>query len=271
MSTAPRTDLVGALRAAGCVWAEDEAAVLVEASHDDDAALWRLADRRIAGEPLEQVVGWAAFCGLRVAVEPGVFVPRRRSEPLARAAVDAARERGPAPVVVDLCCGTGALALVVAHEVPDASVHAADVDPVAVRCAQGSLAPVGGRAYGGDLYDALPADLRGRVDVLVVNAPYVPTGRIATLPAEARVHEPRVSLDGGADGVDVHRRVAAGAAPWLAPGGVVLVETSAEQAAATVAALAAAGLDASAAPAGDEDSDDGPDVVIARGSRRPVR
>ena len=85
-------------------------------------------------------------------------------------------------------------------------------------------------AHLGDLYDALPGRLRGRIDVLAANAPYVPTDRIADMPPEARDHEPRAALDGGADGVDLHRRIAAGAPDWLAPGGVLLVETSPGQA-----------------------------------------
>ena len=95
----------------------------------------------------------------------------------------------------------------------------------------------------GDLYDALPADLRGRIDVVAVNAPYVPTDAIATMPPEARDHEPRVALDGGADGLDLHRRVLAEAGPWLAPGGAVVIETSRSQAAGTVAPLHDAGFE----------------------------
>ena len=97
-------------------------------------------------------------------------------------------------------------------------------------------------AHLGDLYDALPAGLRGRVDVLVANAPYVPTDRIADMPPEARDHEPRAALDGGADGVDLHRRIATAAPQWLATGGVLLVETSPGQAPLTTSAMEAAGL-----------------------------
>ena len=98
--------------------------------------------------------------------------------------------------------------------------------------------------WAGDLYDALPDSLRGRVDVLVANAPYVPTAAIALMPPEARDHEARAALDGGADGLDVQRRVAAGAPSWLAPGGWLLIETSAAQAPETMAAMTAAGLPA---------------------------
>ncbi len=266
-SAVPPPDLVDALRAAGCVWAEDEAAILVDASPADEDARWRLAERRMAGEPLEQVVGWASFCGRRILLEPGVFVPRRRTEPLAHAAVRAARDRGPSPLVVDLCCGSGALAVVVAGEIPGARVHAADVDPVATRCAARNLAGAG-RVHTGDLFDALPHEVREHIDVLVVNAPYVPTGRLPTLPAEARLHEPRLALDGGADGVDVHRQVAAQARGWLAVDGVVLIETSAEQAESTVAALADGGLAVDTVHSGGLDGDADLDgMVVARGRR----
>ncbi len=142
---AAQAALVARLRSAGCVFAEEEADLLVEAA-GTGARLTALADRRVAGEPLEQVLGWAAFRGLRVRVLPGVFVPRRRTEALAEVAVALARERVEergAPVVVDLCCGSGALALAVAHEVPGAEVHAADVDAAAVACARLDLPPTG--------------------------------------------------------------------------------------------------------------------------------
>jgi release factor glutamine methyltransferase len=195
--------------------------------------------RRVAGEPLEQVVGWAEFCGLRVAVAPGVFVPRRRTALLVDLATDHLLGRLDR-VVVDLCCGTGAIGLAIADRVDSVDLHAADLDPVAVECARRNL--VADRVHEGDLYAALPIELAGRVDVLVVNAPYVPTDEIALMPPEARDHEHRVALDGGPDGLDLHRRVTAGAPDWLSPGGVLLVETSAEQAEGTRAACEAAGL-----------------------------
>ena len=228
--------LVATLRAAGCVFAEEEAALLRREAPDEDA-LAAMAARRVAGEPLEQVVGFAEFCGLRIAVEPGVFVPRQRSAALVRRA---ARGLRAGDVVVDLCCGTGALGAAVAAAVPGVEVHAADVDPAAVACARRNLP----RVHHGDLYDALPEGLRGRVVVVVANAPYVPTAAIATMPPEARDHEHRVALDGGADGLDVQRRVIAGAPEWLAPGGRVLVESSERQAPVSAALMAAAGLDA---------------------------
>ncbi len=230
-------DVVATLRAAGCVFAEDEARLLLDAAATP-AELDELVRRRVGGEPLEVIVGWAEFRGRRVAVDAGVFVPRQRSAFVVENAVALAR---PGAVVLDLCCGAGALGLAVAAAVEGAELHAADVEPAAVTCARRNLAGRG-RVYEGDLYEPLPEALRGRVDILVVNAPYVPTDEIALMPPEARDHEPLVALDGGSDGVEVHRRVAAGAPQWLAPGGHLLIETSEHQASLTAAAMAEHGL-----------------------------
>ncbi|MFD8572129.1 putative protein N(5)-glutamine methyltransferase [Streptomyces sp. NPDC059639] len=235
----PPDFLVSALRAAGCVFAEDEARIL-HASARDQAELTVMVERRAAGLPLEHVVGWAEFCGLRIAVDPGVFVPRRRTEFLARQAL--ARTR-PGATVVDLCCGTGAVAAVLAARAPG-RLHAADLDPAAVDCARRNLAPLGGEVHEGDLYDPLPADLAGRVDILIANGPYVPTGDLPLLPSEARDHERLIALDGGKDGLDVLRRVAEQAPRWLAPGGRLFVETSERQADTALAAVRASGLSA---------------------------
>lgn len=242
-----RSAVIGMLRAAGCVFAEDEADLLLSAGFGPDE-LARAVQRRVDGFPLEHILGWAGFCGLRISVEPGVFVPRRRTELLVREAaallgtVSAERIPSTPAVVVDLCCGSGAVGTALAALVPGIEVHASDVDAAAVHCARRNLLPLGGAVHEGDLYSALPARLRGRVDVLAVNAPYVPTASIGSMPHEARVHEPRVSLDGGPDGLDVQRRVTAEAAAWLRPGGHLLIETSSRQAPLTAAALAGKGL-----------------------------
>jgi release factor glutamine methyltransferase len=227
--------IVSKLRAAGCVFAEDEAELLISAAATPEE-LDAMVGRRVAGLPLEQVIGWAGFCGLRIAVEPGVFVPRRRTEFLVQQAIALAK---PGDLVVDLCCGAGAIAAALAAAVPRAEVHAADIDPGAVRCARRN---VPGPVYEGDLFQPLPAALRGRVAILTANVPYVPAAEIALLPAEARTHEPQVALDGGADGLDVLRRVAAEAPRWLAPGGCLLVETSEQQAPHAADAFSASGL-----------------------------
>ncbi len=229
--------IVRRLRAAGCVFAEEEAALLVEEADGDVDRLERMVRDRESGRPLEQILGWAEFAGIRVRVAPGVFVPRRRSELVVRLAREAAR---PDAVAVDLCCGSGALGAALLAARPDLEVHAADLDPAAVACARRNLPP--DRVHEGDLYDALPERLRGRVDVLFVNAPYVPTDEIGMMPPEARDHEHRIALDGGPDGLDVQRAVCAGVGGWLAEGGTLVIETGRTQAETTAALMTAAGL-----------------------------
>ncbi|MXP21031.1 putative protein N(5)-glutamine methyltransferase [Gordonia sp. HNM0687] len=226
------------LRAAGCVFAEEEAQLMLTHATDERELAGWLA-RRVTGEPLEVVLGRMTFCGLTVLVDTGVFVPRRRTEWLVRQTVAVTR---PGSVVVDLCCGTGAIGLVVSRDVPDIRLYACDIDPVAVRCATRNIGPLGGQTFCGDLFDPLPDALRGSVDSIVVNAPYVPTADVAKMPSEARDHEPRHTLDGGADGVEYHRRIGAAAGAWLRPGGHVLLETGAAQAALTAEALSEHGL-----------------------------
>ncbi|MDQ0984123.1 putative protein N(5)-glutamine methyltransferase [Streptomyces sp. V2I9] len=231
------SDTVLALRRAGCVFAEDEARLLHEAAATPDD-LSSLVERRAAGLPLEHLLGWAEFGGRRYAVGAGVFVPRRRTEFLVAQAAALAPRRA---VVVDLCCGSGALGVALAAAADTAELHACDVEPAAVRCARRNVGELG-HVYEGDLFGPLPDTLRGRIDVLLANVPYVPTGDVALLPPEARVHEPRVALDGGGDGLDVMRRVAAEAPGWLAPGGSLFVEASERQRDTAVEILRAAGL-----------------------------
>ena len=244
VSPLPESVVVTRLRAAGCVFAEDEAQLLM-AGAATLADLSAMVDRRAAGEPLEHVLGWAEFCGLRIAVDPGVFVPRRRTEFLVSQAVTLARKAAaaqPRTVVVDLCCGSGALGVALATALGQVELYAADLDPVAVRCARRNVAAVGGQVFQGDLFQPLPATLRGRAGILLANAPYVPTEEVALLPPEARLHEPQLSLDGGADGLGILRRVAQDAPLWLAPGGHLLSETSERQAPGLTEAMAQAGL-----------------------------
>jgi release factor glutamine methyltransferase len=250
MDESPRyVATVEALRAAGCVFAEDEARLLLEADGDLDA----LVGRRVAGEPLEWVLGWAEFADLQIAVRPGVFVPRRRTELLTAQAI--ARLR-PGSVAVELCCGAAPVAATILEEVPFVEVHAADIDPVAVACARDNLP--NGNVHEGDLFDALPEDLRGRVDVLVANTPYVPSAEVGLMPAEARDHEPRHTLDGGPDGLALLRRISASARDWLAPGGHLLIEVSERQLPLAMGVFEADGLVASTA----SDPDLGATVVI---------
>jgi release factor glutamine methyltransferase len=238
-------DVVRTLLGAGCVFAEEEARLLVEQAHTP-TELGAMLDRRVAGLPLEQILGWAEFCGRRIAIDPGVFVPRRRTEFLVQQAVRAAGGRRPA-VVVDLCCGSGAVGVAVAAALGEVELHAVDIDPAAVTCARRNLTALGGQVRVGDLYDPLPQELRGRVDLLVACAPYVPTRAIELLPPESRDHEPRWAVDGGVDGLDVQRPLVLGAPPWLALGGSVLLESSEAQAAALAAVVDRTGLVASVA------------------------
>ncbi len=258
----PFSAVVAELRAAGCVFAEDEARLLIAGARSPER-LREMVGRRVAGDPLEYILGWTDFCGVRIVVRPGVFVPRQRTALMVTEAIAVARQQhsavsGRPPVVLDLCCGAGAVGAAVAAQLGSCEIYASDIDPVAVRCARLNLPP-DSCTFQGDLYAPLPDTLRGRVDVLVANAPYVPTDAVRLMPPEARVHEPLVALDGGNDGLTLIRRVILGAASWLAPGGALLVETSDGQAASAVAAAHAVGLAARVA----QDDEIGATVVIA--------
>src|SRR5712691_2844978 len=150
-SPRPRSAIVTRLRAAGCVFAEDEARLLISAARTP-ADLAAMVDRRVAGLPLEHLLGWAEFFGLRIAVDPGVFVPRHRTEFLVSQAVSLAMPRA---VVVDLCCGSGAVGAAFASSLHGIDLYAADIDPAAVRCARRNIIPAGGQVYEGDLYEPL--------------------------------------------------------------------------------------------------------------------
>ena len=256
VSAFDEASIVGLLRNAGCVFAEDEAGLLIaEASTPDQLEL--LVGQRVSGRPLEHLLGWAEFAGRRIVVRPGVFVPRRRTELLVREAIALA----PCPaVVLDLCCGSGAVGVAASAALDRVELHAVDIEPAAVACARENLADVDGRVYEGDLFDPLPDALRGRIDLLLVNAPYVPSDAVAGMPPEARDHEPRVALDGGRDGLAVLRRVTVAALGWLAPGGHLLVETSTAQAEQMASAFAVNGLRARVV----HDEDLGATVVVGR-------
>lgn len=246
--------VASALRTAGCVFAEDEARLLMDEA-PGPGALAGWVDRRVNGVPLEHILGWAGFDGGRISVDAGVFVPRRRTELLVHEAVKLLHHASSAArgVVVDLCCGSGAVGAAIARRRPDIELHAADIDPAAVECARRNVNAFGAHVHQGDLFEALPLRLRGRVQVLAVNAPYVPTGAIGAMPPEARLFEPHAALDGGADGLDFHRRISAGAPEWIAPAGHLLIETSRHQSESTAALLIAAGLAARVVHSGELD------------------
>ncbi len=217
-------DLVVRLSVAGCIAAEEEAGMLLEAADGDPAHLEALVRRRETGEPVEWIVGWAPFVELRVAMQPGVYVPRAQTEVLARRA---AALVDPGGVAVDLATGSGAVALVLRRAVgPSGTVVATELDPVAAACARAN----GVTVFEGDLDEPLPPELEGRVDVVTANVPYVPTAALELLPRDVRNHEPARALDGGGDGLELVRRVLASAPRWLRPGGHVLIEIGPDQA-----------------------------------------
>ncbi|MGE7882902.1 putative protein N(5)-glutamine methyltransferase [Bacillus sp. NPDC094077] len=230
--------IITRLRTAGCVFAEDEAQLLISEAQTPEI-LADMVKQRVSGFPLEHIIGWADFCGIRIAVEPGVFIPRRRTEFLVQQAAYLAM---PGAIIVDLCCGTGAVGVALARVLGWIELYAVDIDPVSVRCARHNINWVSGNVYEGDLYHPLPTKLCGCVHILVANAPYVPTEAIKLLPQEARKHEARMALDGGIEGLDIQRRIATEALLWLAPGGHLLVETSQRQALQTVEIFAQNGL-----------------------------
>src|SRR3954447_12827818 len=201
-------DVVDRLRAAGSVFAEDEARLL--------GADESLIARRIAGERLEYVLGWVEFCGLRLEIDPGVFIPRPQTEVLADAAI--ALRPG---IAVDLFAGCGAIACAVKASNPEAVVIAAELDPAALLCARRNCDRFGVEVVDSDVDSGLPRELERRVDVLTANVPYVPTAELPYVPHDG---EPEAALDGGPDGLRWVRAVEAVAARWLRPGGVLLYE-----------------------------------------------
>jgi release factor glutamine methyltransferase len=226
--------IIKKLRTAGCVFAENEARLLISEAQTLDK-LTDMVEQRVTGLPLEHIIGWADFCGIRIEVEQGVFIPRPRTEFLVKQAAFLAT---PGSIIVDLCCGTGAVGAALAKVIGPIELYATDIDPTSVKCARQNTTFFGGNVYEGDLYHPLPSALHNRVDVLVTNAPYVPTDSIELLPQEARKYEKRVALDGGMEGLDVQKRVASEALIWLAPRGYLLVETSHKQAFQTAEILA---------------------------------
>ncbi len=186
--------------------------------------------RRAGREPLQHIIGSSQFRHVRLQVRPGVFVPRPETEVVAGAAIDAAR-RLATPTVIDLCCGTGAIAAAVADEVPGARVVAVDIDPAAVALARDNLGGTHAVVVQGDVSDGeLLADLDGTVDVVVSNPPYIPPDGVPIDP-EVRDHDPaRALYGGGADGLDLPRAVVAVAARLLRPGGVLIMEHGDRQA-----------------------------------------
>jgi len=229
------------LATAGCVSAAAEADWLLDQAPTEER-LRAMVARRAAGEPLQYVIGWAPFGPLKLRVGPGVFVPRPETETLADRAAAYLRSRPRPRVAADLCTGSGAIACFLAAEAPGTRVLATELDPGALAWAEVNAERHGVELLAGDLDQPLPAELAERLDVLCANVPYVPSAAIATLPGDVRDHEPRLSLDGGPDGLEVFRRLAGRASHWLVPGGRLYAEIGEDQAEAAAALLTAAGL-----------------------------
>jgi release factor glutamine methyltransferase len=215
--------LAALLSGAGFVAGEEEASLLVACAAGDDVLLDVLVGRRLTGEPLAWITGSVSFCGVKIGVAPGVYVPRRQSEPLARRAVARLPVDG---VAIDLCTGSGAIAKVLATNRLRARVVASDLDERAVACAAAN----GVDAYCGDLFDPLPDALEGGVDVVVGVVPYVPTREMSLLQRDTIAFEATTAYDGGRDGTAILRRVLAGSPRFLRCGGALLLELGGEQA-----------------------------------------
>ncbi|HEV2785295.1 MAG TPA: HemK/PrmC family methyltransferase, partial [Solirubrobacteraceae bacterium] len=220
----------------------------VRVSDEQAARLDALVERRAQRVPLQHLIGSTGFLGLDIACRPGVFVPRPETEVLAIEAVAAARRHAPAPRVLEPCTGTGAVTAALATAVSGADIHAGDRSTAAVALAEVNLAAVRRRpgwadgvsvTFGcGDLFDAFAPDLRGAVDVVVCNPPYLSQVEFDACPPEVRDHDPVDALVGGPVGNEVVDRVLRDARTWLCPGGEILVEVS-EHRAAAAAELAA--------------------------------
>lgn len=182
-----------------------------------------LLGRRQSREPLQHLTGIAHFRHVTLEVGPGVFTPRPETELLAGWAIEQAHAAGDAPVVVDLCTGSGAIAKAIAHEVPAAQVHAVELDEHAHRWAVRNLEATGVDLRHGDAFTAF-AELAGTVDVVVCNPPYIPLEAWESVTLEARDHDPHLALFSGDDGLDAMRLLEAHARLLLRPGGVVGAE-----------------------------------------------
>jgi release factor glutamine methyltransferase len=215
--------LAALLSGAGFVSAEEEAEELLARAAGDAELLESLVERRLTGEPLAWITGRVTFCGLEILVDPGVYVPRRQSEPLARRAVERLPETGTA---IDLCTGSGAIAQTLIAHRPAARVVASDIDERAVACAAAN----GVEVYLGDLFAPLPSTLEGQVDIVVGVVPYVPTPALQLLPSDTFAFESQLSYDGGPDGTEILRRVFNDGPRFLRRGGALLLELGGEQA-----------------------------------------
>ncbi len=194
------------------------------ADADFDARYWEAIARREAREPLQHITGRAFFRYLELAVGPGVFVPRPETESVVGWAIDAVRAMDVVePLIVDLCTGSGAIALALAQEVPRSRVHAVELSEEALGYARKNVAGTRVNLHHGDALTALP-ELDGQVDLVVSNPPYIPLTEWEYVAPEARDHDPQLALFSGEDGLDTIRGIERTAHRLLRPGGVVVVE-----------------------------------------------
>jgi len=220
------TDLIaltGLLAREGFLAADEEAQALIARAAGDVEVLEALVARRLTGEPLAWIIGYTTFCDLTVRVHPGVYVPRWLTEPLARRAAERLPEGGAA---VDLCTGSGAIAMTMRAAHRGATVVGSDCDEDAIACATAN----GVEAYRGDLFAPLPPELRGRVDVVVGVVPYVPTRELPLLQRDTFTFEGALAYDGGADGTEILGRAVDESPAWLRSGGALLLELGGGQA-----------------------------------------
>lgn len=220
--TSDEDPLAAALRSAGCVFAEEEAAILRTAARDGNH-LEQLLRRRQVGQPLEHIVGSVLFMGLHLSVGPGVFVPRQRSRFLARMALRALRAAGGHSVFLEAFAGVAPLAAVIQAALPEVEIHVTDIDPAALKHARANLS-ASASIHVGSVLTGLPAPLRGRIPLIAAVPPYVPVAAGELLPREARDFEPARALFGGKDGLEHIRELMEQSRDWLAPGGRLLME-----------------------------------------------
>jgi release factor glutamine methyltransferase len=249
-------DLTGRVPEVEARWLVEEASGLdrsrwsEEAPADGRARLAAMVERRRAGEPLQYIFGRWSFRGLDLIVDSRVLIPRPETEVVAGVAIDEARRGTGACTVADLGTGSGAIALALAAEAPEAEVWATDVSPSALEVARANLAAVAPSAasrvhFGeGMWYEALPGGLRGRLRVIASNPPYVTEAEFSGLPAEVRDHEPAGALVAGPSGRESLEHLVTAGLDWLEPGGALVLELSPDQAVPLRAAAEAAGYDA---------------------------
>jgi len=210
-------------------WLVEEASRRAPSGEKAEAIALALAARRAAGEPLQYVLGSAAFRHLELAVGPGVLVPRPETEVLVEIALE--RLEGES-CLVDVGTGSGAIALAVKQERPDAQVWATDDSAEALRYARVNQARLGLEVaiLHGELLDPLPRALRAAVDVVVSNPPYVAESERHLVAADVVAHEPHRALFAGSDGLAILRRLAVESPTWLRPGGWLVCEVGHNQA-----------------------------------------